>query len=138
MDAYMVRGTLGIYLHSPVLSAVLHQFSWFVGISLLFASFPLLVPYLSPPDLSLCIHCCSYSVDPDPFTRTIYVCSPLLLLGHRQKSLTRSSRHGSVETILTSMGTQLQSLALLSGLRIWCLAVYCGLGPRHGLDLALL
>ena len=38
---------------------------------------------------------------------------------------------------LVSMRTQVRYLALLSGLRI-CIAASCGVGCRHGSDLALL
>ena len=36
------------------------------------------------------------------------------------------------------MRMQVRSLPLLSGLRIWCCCKLCGVGRRHGLDLALL
>jgi len=42
---------------------------------------------------------------------------------------------------LGTMRMRVRSLALLSGLRIWCCpgaAVSCGVGPRRGSDLVLL
>ena len=47
-----------------------------------------------------------------------------------------SSHHGSVEMNLSSMRMQVQSLALLRGLRIWCCCER-GVGRRCGSDLAL-
>ena len=41
------------------------------------------------------------------------------------------------QILLVSMRMQIRSLASISGLRIWC-CCGCGVGHRHGLDLALL
>ena len=41
------------------------------------------------------------------------------------------------QNCLVAMRMQVRSLALLGGLRIWGIAVSCGVGGRHGSDAAL-